>query len=263
MSDIYELKAEKYKLKYLKLKQKQKQELEGGGGFFSFMHTETEADKLKNIIDNLIKAKTYTNEDIKIQYTKTINIRGKEYDNGYVYGTLKKFEQKYNNNNNNSNEPIYRYKNKKQIKELISKDYRDNLLPLILKKFDDIGLGYMEDRDYSYNDIILHYKRYYPIFSNSIPEEEIFKELNEKGIQLTKDEIYEKYILPIVKNIDIYIVSMFIYKQFFVKYKLKDQKYNNTNSLVEQLYNDAQYNRINGPKHLSDRLQIIIDSMPK
>ena len=56
---------------------------------------------------------------------------------------------------------------------------------------------------------------------------------------------------------------MFIYKQLFTTYKLKDIKYNDTKELVNKLCIDAEYNKINGPEDLSNRLQKIIDSIPK
>lgn len=92
---------------------------------------------------------------------------------------------------------------------------------------------------------------------------EIFKNLDDKEIYKL-DTIYGTYILPIVRNIDIYELSKFINNIFYIVNGSKKKFLkisNDTYYLIDTLTSDALLNKINGPRELSDRLQAIIDSI--
>jgi hypothetical protein len=93
----------------------------------------------------------------------------------------------------------------------------------------------------------LQYNNYENMYNNYV-ENILFLSWNDK-FDKTAYDIYNNYIFPIVKNTDIYALSLFIYQ--IVPNKL----------LVTELLNDAIQNKINGPTDLIHKLQIIIEQL--
>ena len=95
------------------------------------------------------------------------------------------------------------------------------------------------------------------------PHKIIFYKLTDKD-EYKLDTIYGTYILPIVRNIDIYGLGMFINNIFYIVDSNKKKFINisdTTYILIDMLTVDILFNKINGPRELSDRLQAIIDSI--
>ena len=92
----------------------------------------------------------------------------------------------------------------------------------------------------------------------------LLKDLQD-NIQYDINYIYTNHILPIAKNSDIHALSLFIYDIFFgINFKnIMASNFigQNTTNLVNNLLEDALYNRINGPVHLSNKLDEIINSI--
>jgi hypothetical protein len=93
--------------------------------------------------------------------------------------------------------------------------------------------------------------------------DELFKTLEDNTLNL--EQIYTTYIKPIAQNSDIHALSLFIYDLFFgIDYdNIKAGQFVNedTKNLVKKLLKHAIYNRIEGPKGLSERLDEIIKSI--
>jgi hypothetical protein len=104
--------------------------------------------------------------------------------------------------------------------------------------------------------------------SNSKFIDTFFKNLDDNKLY-SLQYIYEKCLEPVARNIDIYALSLFIHELFygilyhkFIKFQLANKFVEqHTNILVKQLFEDALYNKIDGPLDLSARLTNIIDSI--
>jgi hypothetical protein len=104
--------------------------------------------------------------------------------------------------------------------------------------------------------------------SNSTFIDSFFKNLDDNKLY-SLQYIYEKCLIPVAKNIDIYALSLFIHELFYgilyhkyIKFQLANKFVEqHTNILVKQLFEDALYNKIAGPKDLSARLTDIIYSI--
>jgi len=93
----------------------------------------------------------------------------------------------------------------------------------------------------------LQYNNYKNMYNNYV-ENILFSSWNDINT-MTAYDIYKDYIFPIVKNTDIYALSLFIYQ--IVQNK----------SLVIKLLNDAIENKINSPRDLIKRLNNIIEQL--
>ena len=180
------------------------------------------------------------------------------YDNGYILGNinLENISLDYFKNVYFDNQKKYHYTNKDKVIQIKN----ENVLyyyPFLLHNFLEI------DKDINF----VSKKWLIDIFTNKIHFNilyiEIFKNLDDKEIYKL-DTIYDTYILPIVRNIDIYELSKFINNIFYIVNGSKKKFLkisNDTYYLINTLTSDALLNKINGPRELSIRLQAIIDSI--
>jgi hypothetical protein len=257
MSNIYEQKARKYKYKYLKLKQ----ELEGGGGMFG--KSKSEEDIILKITNELFSLITDI-EKINNRYIKIC--KG---DKGFVSGSLKTND-------------IYCHLNMLSIKENImdNSNKTKNKYPEIVTYFFNnkekwrIDGVYGREKDEPYRDAYFDYADLQKLknkFHNT--KYPYYTELIEKlgydptlaitvPIKQTYEQFYKKYIAPYVKNLDIYVIVMFI-NDLFTRYKnkLTDNKYIAAFQLVDKLVKDAQNNRINSPDLLLQEIAQISKSI--
>jgi len=250
MSDIYEHKARKYEYKYLKLKKK----YIGEGGLFNFLNS----DKTIKGMPLYKLNNTAINEQNILQILKKlkdgiINTIIPLYNKGYILGNIDftNISLDYYNNIYFNNQVKYYYKDKDKVQQF----KKENNYPFLLHHFYDINQNKVTKQYLInfYNDYQSDYK----------PQHLIFQNLDDKE-EYNLDEIYDKYILPIAKNIDILALSLFIsYILELATKSSKDNKYNETYILAKTLYVDAYFNKINGASDLSERLQIIINSIPK
>jgi hypothetical protein len=205
MNDIYEHKAKKYKYKYLKLKN----ELEGGG--VRYLDYFKKKDKIKEKTVEILKK---TIKDVINEITPKFNnsqILGLTYsENGYTIKTYTKF---------------YTYNNITDIKKMMNKYDRGvyEFYPPIIKYFD----CYVKKKydEYKIQDKINKHTYY-----NNLT----------KIVHTDNETSIFDIIAPIIKNLDIYMIIMFIKKLFYFSSKF-DKK---TNELVKKLENDAYENKI-------------------
>jgi hypothetical protein len=160
------------------------------------------------------------------------------------------------NYSGNFNYPIILIKFYK-VKDKIKTITKSNLIDLLLKEpiYPDA------------NSILLKFfqsTRNFNAYINDYLNKLFFKLNNYDSYDI--DKIYNIYILPIVQNCDIYALSLCIYQIFFggpffnniLAYEFVDNK---TRILVNNLFYNALYNRINGPNELSIKLEEIIKSI--
>ena len=207
MNDIYEHKAKKYKYKYLKLKN----ELEGGIRYLDYFGNkdkikEKTVEILKKVIKDVIKEITprfNNNQFLGLTYS----------ENGYAIKTNTKY---------------FTYNNIKDIKEMMKKYDRAvyKFYPPIIKYFD-----YYVNKEYNEYEI-----------QDKIAKHTYYDNLLKIKHTDNETSIFN-IIAPIIKNLDIYMIIMFIKKLFYFSSKF-DKK---TNELVKKLENDAYENKIVSP----------------
>jgi hypothetical protein len=246
MNDIYKHKAKKYKYKYLKLKNK----LEGGVWIVDNFRSE------KTIIEKIIKKlntlktrslnikKYYEIDKISgsLNAIKSLNAKKNFYDLNNIiifYARIKtastddlnKFPkiltyffnipEKWNQKNKNFDNAKFEYIDRENLK----KEFPINKYPYYKDLIDKL------DKHPALVDT-RHLKFFDPNAWTNIPPPFKFK------------VFYEKYISPIAKNIDIYMIIMTI-KELFDRYanKLKNN-FEASYKLVEKLVKNAYYNKI-------------------
>ena len=221
MNDIYEYKAKKYKYKYLKLKN----ELEGGGLFDNKEKTkEKTVEILQKVIENVNSVITplfNTNKVLAELYS----------ENEYIL---------------NKNKAGYIYNNKEVIDKMLKKNNNglDHYYPCIIKYY----YYYLQDKDQGYNyDAKIAKLSYY----NDVPKRKYTDNAH---------TIFNSIIVSRIKNLDIYIIIMFIKNLFHYKIYSKFDK-NTTIKLVNKLVDDGYKNEINSPNLLIVKIQEIIDSI--
>jgi hypothetical protein len=202
-------------------------------------------NNIKQILQNL---KNGIDEFITKLYGKD----GEDGVDGYILGDIKMENMTLDNNKvyfiNYSK--MHKYKDKNQVEKFA----KESNYPYILKRFFEI-----KEKNVNKEFLINFFN------DNKItnPKDYIFGILKDKE-EYNTNEIYEKYILPIARNIDIYALSMFINsildKNNFI---IGQKKSEITDELARSLYIDAIYNKIDGPRILSERLQQIINSIDK
>ena len=250
MNDIYEQKARKYKYKYLKLKN----EYIAEGGMFGMFNW---GKKIKTKLnDNDINEQNIKKFLEKLKKSIDSNIIPL-YDNGYILGNINLENISLDSDKNVyfDNQNKYLYTNENKVRE----NKKQNNYPFLLHYFLEIDKTFANKKwliDFFTNHNL---ENNYPFLIN--PHLIKFSTLNDID-QYKLSIIYRNFILPIVKNIDIYGLSMFIYNIFFTN-KIKKLKNisNNTYTLIDKLCIDALFNNIDGPRQLSIRLQEIIDSI--
>jgi hypothetical protein len=255
-------KARKYKYKYLKLKEEYFGE---GGGMFDFLKNEKtiipEINKeLEYILPRIVDIKKIYEENCEKKFWHKSDIKKK----GQVFGALyRKFSICHTE--------MY------DIKTFIMNNYslmKDYKYPKIVKYFFNMSgkwkmkLEYnhaqnyenqlkhnitYEDDNFNLYDLKTLKKKFpkhiYPYYENLIKEIENNGTL-QMHATISLQQFYEVHIKPIVKNLDIYLIVMYI-KKLFTKYKnkLKD-KYPKIYTLVDDLVLKALYNEINSPLYL-------------
>ena len=214
MNDIYEHKAKKYKYKYLKLKN----ELEGGGLFDNKEKTKEKTVKiLEKTIKDVIKEITprfNNNQFLGLTYS----------ENGYAIKT---------------NTISFTYNNIEDIKKMMEKYDKGvyEFYPPIIKYFD----CYVKEE---YNEYEIQ---------NKINKHTYYNNLLKIKHTDNETNIFE-IITPIIKNLDIYMIIMFIKKLFYYRvYSIFDKK---TNELVKKLENDAYENKIVYPSPKPPKLEL-------
>jgi serine/threonine protein kinase len=153
--------------------------------------------------------------------------------------------EKRNNNNNDNIKTITKSKLIEEIKEeinknQINKNYNKRIFEITKVK-----------------DIDQYIRQFFELLSDNVVDGE--KEKHNFFY------IYFLCIVPIIKNIDIYLLSFVIYQLFFPFYGTYTfhNKYinNNTKEIIHTLLKDALYNNIDGPDELIIYLEKIIDSI--
>jgi hypothetical protein len=223
MNDIYEHKAKKYKYKYLKLKK----ELEGGVRYLDYFEKK---DKIKEKTVEILKK---TIKDVINVITPKFNnskILGLTYsENGYTIKKSTKF---------------YTYNNIEDIKEMMKKYDRGvyEFYPPIIKYFD----CYVKKK---YNEYEIQDKINKHTYYNNLT----------KIVHTDNETRIFDIIAPIIKNLDIYMIIMFIKKLFYFSSKF-DKK---TNELVKELENDAYENKIVYPSPKPPKQELSKDEITK
>jgi hypothetical protein len=224
MNDIYEHKAKKYKYKYLKLKK----ELEGGKMLDIFRSEKTIKE---NTIKILEKAINYVQHVIASAFNKN-KVIGKYYDFENLPKNLPASESFYYTNK----EQIYNY----MAKSPISRDK----YPTILQYYYHV----------KYRDT-KKFERYHFEAKLDKKDKKEYTELPDSE----EKTIYSNMIAPKAKNLDIYLIIMYIKKLFY--YIVSSDFDTKTLKLVKGLENDAYINIINSPEALIIKIQEIIKSI--
>jgi hypothetical protein len=213
MNDIYEHKARKYKYKYLKLKN----DLEGG----LFNNKEKTVKFLENTVKILEKI---------IKYIK--DVIGPVFRNNKVIGIYYDFE----NLPASLTTDGFNYKNNITIYNKIDK------LPLSRIEYPKILKDYYDVKYRNPND----FESYH--FESRLNKKEkiIYKKLSDED----ETTIFDTFINPIAKNLDIYLIIMYIKKLFYYRFYSKFDK-KTTIQLVDKLVSDAYENKIIFPDVLS------------
>jgi hypothetical protein len=155
----------------------------------------------------------------------------------------------------NYNNEVYKHNLIYLLKSLYEQSYK----AVNTKDFEHLVLTAL------YNNIMFKNNKF---DSNSKFIDTFFKNLDDNKLY-SLQYIYEKCLEPVARNIDIYALSLFIHELFygilyhkFIKFQLANKFVEqHTNILVKQLFEDALYNKIDGPLDLSARLTNIIDSI--
>ena len=212
-------------------------------------------DAIKNFITKLYE-KDYIHGDIKLPNITLKNNKVYFIDFGLMHDS--KIIQTNNGYSLNFNYPIilskfysvmnkYKQVTKRQLIELLIRE------PIPSPATTSLLLTYFKDNK--------NFQMYMNNYFNKL-----FETLND-NVPYDINFIYQKYILSVAKNCDIYALSLCIYNIFFggnvffnniLAYRIVGQ---NTNNLVNKLFNDALYNRIDGPNDLSQKLDEIINSI--
>jgi hypothetical protein len=207
-----------------------------------------------------------TEDDINDGNIKQILISLKEgiinfitplYKNGYVLGDInmdnmtlkKKGNQVYFINYSK----MHKYTEQDKVEKFANKDNYS----YILKRFFKLKKVYQDKK--RENDKISRKELldYFDIKDPLNPHLKIFTDLKNKDHEI--DEIYNKYILQIAQNSDIYALSMFIVNILKIT---SDKIHKITLEKAQLLEEDAKSNTIIGPDKLSEKLQEIIELIP-
>jgi hypothetical protein len=262
MNDIYEHKAKKYKYKYLKLKN----ELEGGEWYDFFKYEKTiikeiikELNKLNQriittVIPNYKNCKIFGSlEVINSQHFYPIN------DFIQLNARIQTVQKNDTNTTKKFPEILIYYFNISNISGTWTKEQ---------KKFKNVKFQFIDLKNLEKkfpNEKYPYYKDLIDILNQDdrlkdvrhIKSDQV-EEWNKRPIQYSFEEFYEKYILPIAKNIDIYLIVMTI-KELFDRYRKQLNKYKEIYTLVDNLVNHAYYNKmllIDAPKLTPEQREI-------
>jgi hypothetical protein len=247
-----------------------------GKSFELLSYNEINKSNIKQILESL-------NDGIK-------NFIKKLYDNNYVHGDIKLPNMTLKNNKVYFIDfgLVHQYTDKKtnsgtslnfHYPFILNKFYNimDKVTKPITKRelIIELYMSPIKNENHNYhNNLLLSFlltnfkgnRRSNSEISNFIIDyySNLLKDLQD-NIQYDINYIYTNHILPIAKNSDIHALSLFIYDIFFgINFKnIMASNFigQNTTNLVNNLLEDALYNRINGPVHLSNKLDEIINSI--
>ena len=227
-------------------------------------------ENLKKSIEDLITTlytKNMIHSDIKFQnITLDDNFKVSFID----FGIMREYKEKEDREKLLNLSNYYLYPDILQTFSYIEKNYKvmmkkSTLIELFIKH----GNLKQQFNEPTYNPTLLNITKL-----RKINYSHFFKSL-EDNVPYSLDEIYNKCIEPIVKNIDIYALSLFIYELFY-NYNNKEAKHkhdfknifnsqyrknNAVGQIIRMLLINALYNNIDGPEELIIYLDGIINSL--
>jgi hypothetical protein len=206
-------------------------------------------------LDDCIKLNKIQDKSINIHY-------------GPFYGNKIKELKKENNVFNDTISIEINRTNKESLNLLSIKNIFNNFIENTKIRYNNFTIDSTEKANeiineikYNNNELIKKIidikKELIEIFENKKIFIDIYKELqkiyNNENHYAQIEEIFE-ILKPISKNIDIYAISKLIY-DILINLPINDD----TKKLIEELYDDAKYNKIENPKVLNERLDVIIN----